>query len=86
MNQKLMMGSPAKEEVIWVVDGNLGQSSRRQYWDSMRKFFNSEHGLKWCPLIKSVEEIMLRGVGNTKKNWDIIHEKPDELKTAAAHW
>lgn len=29
---------------------------------------------------------MLRGVMNTKKNWKIIHEKLDELKTGAVHW
>lgn len=52
----------------------------------MRKYFNSEHGLKRCPLIKFVDETMLRGVMNTKKNWKIINEKLDELKTGAVHW
>lgn len=66
MNQKLMMRSSAKEEIIWVVDGNLGESSREQYSDSMRKYFNSECGLKRCALI--VDETMQTGVMNTKNN------------------
>lgn len=48
----------AKEEIIWVFDGNSG--------DSMRKYFNSEHGLKMCPLIKFLDETMVRGVMTTK--------------------
>lgn len=86
MNWKLMMRSSAKEEIIWVVDGNLGVSSGGQCWDCMRKYFNSEHGLKRCLLIKFVDETMLRGIMNRKKNWKIIHEKLDELKTGAVHW
>jgi len=86
MNQKLLTGSSANEEIVWVVAGNLGDLSRGQHWDSVRKSFNSEHGLKRYPLIKFVDDTMLRGVVNTKMNWKIICEKPDELKTGAVHW